>query len=488
MREFRTRWGWPLGIFGGALALRIVFFTGLQGHDDLIYSRVAYALSEGRWEPGEDLVFWLRLGATLPVALLYKLFGVHFLLLVTPNLAASMLLVGLAWRFGRELYSEAAGRAAAIFTALLPMDVFHATESHSDLPQAALATLGIYLLWSALRQESSRRTLIRAAAAGLAFGAAHLVKESAFLLVLPFLPRVRDRKAWGRLGTAGIAFVAVVAGELLLWGLTSGDPLLRVHAAARTQDLVLAATPETFASRACSFLSMLFNPLGTTFVYTGGLLALAALAFVWALGRDRQASGWIAFWFAGVLLLLAFWPRSISPYRPVMLLHARVLAPIVVPAALLAGRFLTSVRPRWAVAGGTVLALLCLVCSTRLHQDAFRFRQGAEWAYTRLQYSSGERVVTDVHTAGLLRFMARYKPSFDPVAYTAETPPPPPGTLLLDNERWTLLHERWDGVAPPPWFRSGGIVGQAEFPPPRRLRGPTGPPERVVLRRTHSPR
>ncbi len=477
------RWGWPLAIFGGALALRLVFFTGLQGHDDLIYSRVAFALSEGRWEPGADISFWLRLGATLPVALLYKLFGVHVFWLVTPNLAASMVLVGLAWKFGRELYSEAAGRAAAIFTALLPMDVFHATECHSDLPQAAMATLGVYLLWSALRQESSRRTLLRAAAAGLAFGAAHLTKESAFLLVLPIIPWIRDRRARGRLGTAGMAFAAVVAGELLLWGLASGDPLLRVHAAAGTQAQTLAATPETLASRAGSLASMLFNPLGPTFVYTGGLLALAGLASAWALTRDRQASGWIAAWFAAVLLLLAFWPRSISPYRPVMLLHARVLAPIVVPAALLAGRFLSSVRPRWAAAGGTVLALLCLVCSTRLHQDAIRFRQGAEWAHARLQYSSGERVFTDVHTAGMLRFMGRYQPSYNPVAYTAETPSPPPGTLLLDNERWTLLYERWDGVAPPPWFRPGEVVGQAEFPAPRRLRGQPGPPERAVLRR-----
>ena len=288
------RWAWPVGIAAVALARRLAFFTGLQGGDDRYYSASAHQLAHGDFSLHSDL-FRTRLGYVGPVALLYALFGVHVGCLVAVNLASSMLLVLLAFRWGRELHSEPTGRAAALFVAVLPLDVFHATESHADLPAAAWASLGFYLFWAASRSAPAPGRTVRAIAGGLALGAAHLTKESAFLLVLPMIPFAfspqRQRLA---LVTGGV-FAAVILLECALYGVATGDPLYRVHLARQVQ----AGIPQlggSFWDRLLSFPLFCVNPSGIGMVYTGGGFTLSAVALVWALRRDRQRSGWIAAW------------------------------------------------------------------------------------------------------------------------------------------------------------------------------------------------
>jgi hypothetical protein len=489
MRDFFKRHAWLLGLLAGALALRLALFTGLQGNDDTIYSRIAYGLSQGDLAPRAD-VFWMRLGYVVPIAVLYKVLGVHVVALVLPNLAASLVLVGLAYRFGKELYGETEARLAAAFVALLPMDVFHATEAHSDLPMAALGTLSIYLLWTALRGKEGRRAGGMALSAGLILGWAHLTKESAFLFLLAALPWVRDRRAWAGLGLAAAGFAAVVAAELLLYGIALGDPFARVRTAQATQESLMGG-PGGIGPRLMDLLGTLFIPLGAKFPYTGGFFWPATAGLAWVAARDRASSGWVAFWGLAVLLFIAFWPRSLVPYRPVMLLHARVLAPLAVPAALLSARFLSAALlarwPRAAWAGPPLLAAVGLFCSLRLHQDGIRQRWGIEESYTQLRSRTGQLVVTEPRSAEMLRFLSGYRPAFTAVGYTPADPPPAAGTLLLDDERRVALHEGWDGVTPPGWWRAKEppreVLFERERGAPWRLRGPSGPPDRVILSR-----
>ncbi len=482
------RWAWPVGIVAGALAIRLALFTGLQGTDDLFYSARAFELSQGRFSAGSDL-FSSRVGYVAPIAFFYRLFGVHVACLVAISLASSLLLVLLAYRFGTGLYSEGVGRTAALFVALLPLDVFYATEAHADLPHAALSALALYLAWSAVQGTPGRRMLARALAAGFVLGAAHLVKESAFFYFLPMLPWWRARESRGRLAAVAGAFASVILVEMVVYSVARGDAFHRVHLAAAQLRGVPAMEDLGFGGRMAALAGFVANPFGPRFVFTGGFSWAALAGAAWAFSRDRARSGWIVLWAAGLALLTAFWPASIVPFRPAMDLHPRFFAGLAVPGALLAAKFFADVLlPRWrrsARVAASLLGVAAVACAVRLHQDSFRWRVGAEWAHGQLAGHPGATVVTDPRTMELLRFLAAYSPPYEIRAYAASDPAPAAGTLLLDNEPWVDAGERWDGVRPPAWWRAPvpprQSVAERVIAPVARLRGPAPPPERTRL-------
>ena len=65
-------------IFFLAVTVRLVCFVGLIGSDDLNYNRSAYTLVAGTAPPTYDHQ-GTRLGTFLPVALMFKLFGVKII-------------------------------------------------------------------------------------------------------------------------------------------------------------------------------------------------------------------------------------------------------------------------------------------------------------------------------------------------------------------------------------------------------------------------
>ena len=178
------------------------------------------------------------------------------------------------------------------------------------------------------------------------------------------------------------------------------------------------------------------------------------------------------------------------PYRPAMILHSRVFAPLVLPGALLAARFFSeaglAVRPRIAWSGAIGFAVVALGCTFRLHQDGVRWRAGAEWASDRLESLKGTTVVSDPRTAEMLRIMKGYAPAYRLLAFGAGDPVPPAGTILVDNERMVET-SREDGCSPPAWWRTAPPareqMAEKIFPAPFRLRGPRRADERAVISR-----
>jgi len=483
---------WLLSILAGALLLRMVLFTGVQGNDDRLYSSSAYQMSRGEKPAGPDL-FRTRVGYVAPVAALYHLFGVHPVCLLLPNLAASLALAGLAYRLGRTLYSAPVGRVAGIVVAMLPLDLFYATMGGTDPLLAALIGLGVWLLCDAGTTGSDARRIGCAAGAGLAWGAAHLTKESAFLLLLPVLPLVLLRGERRSVLIAGLAAASVAGVELLLYGVTTGDPLYRVHLA---RGAVLGPVDlfPGLTGRLGLFGSVCLNPWDPLFAYGGGVFALSAGGAAWALWRDRRRSGALASWWLGGGLILCCFPASLVPYRAALPVQPRMLAALTLPGALLAAVLLVegvAVRTRrGARIAGALGAILALVCAAQLHQDGLRWRGGLEWARARIAEHPGMPVVTDPRSAETLRMMFGYAPPMPIRGYAATDPPPPERTLLLDLPGHAGASRLQDGVEPPPWWMSAPpplrVVAEEEAPGRLRLRGGRVPGERRRLSRVGS--
>lgn len=92
---------WLLSILGGALLLRLLLFTGIQGEDDRYYYAAALRVSRNERPAPRDL-FDTRVGISVPVSVLFRLFGPRELCLIAPTLLASLSLVILAYAWGRR--------------------------------------------------------------------------------------------------------------------------------------------------------------------------------------------------------------------------------------------------------------------------------------------------------------------------------------------------------------------------------------------------
>lgn len=469
---------WPAVILGIALALRLLLFTGVQGNDDRLYSQSAWQMSRGEPPAGPDL-FRTRVAYVAPVALLYKVFGASVGGLILPNLLASLALVGMALRLGHVLFGPVVGRVAGFFVAICPLDIFYATMGGTDPLLAAFIGAGLWLL---VDGALGRRTLC-AVLAGLAWGGAHLTKETGLFLLLPALPvlwRVERRS----LVIAGAVVTGVVILEALVYGIREGDPLYRVHVAQLALKDPFDPYPGLWR-RLVLFPSICLNPLDGLFPYTGGLMALAAAAAAWMFARDRKRSGMLATWWLATGLFLCLFPSSLMPYKAALQLQPRMLAALTLPGAVLAAAALVHAVPRRAWIAGGLASLLALVCAFRLHQDGLFWRSSLEWARDHLREYPGTSVVTDPRSAETLTMMFGHSPTLAIRGYGPADPAPPAGTMLLDLPAHASASRTREGVEPPPWWTAStpprNVVAEETVPARRRFRGGELPGEKRVL-------
>ncbi len=367
---------WLLSILGGALLLRLFLFTGIQGEDDRYYHAAALRVARGERPAPRDL-FDTRIGMSVPVSILYRLFGPAEAFLIAPSLAASLSLVALAYFWGRRRGSAGTGRTAALFVALFPLDVIAATGVWTDLPLAAWLGLGAFLVDGAPAAPTARKRRAAGVVAGLSFGAAYLTKESALPLMVAMLPLLSRKETRKDLAIALAVFAGVVGLELLAYGLVESDPLFRFHLAKRYQSDARGSR-DGFWTRLFWLPSFCLNPAGPYVAYTAGLFLWAIAGAVQAFRKDPWGAGRFAVWWIGSGALLALSPLSLFPFRPAVDLQPRMFAILVLPGALLAAEVLVGIaRPKAAIGVGSASALLALLCAARLHQDCALFRGGA---------------------------------------------------------------------------------------------------------------
>ena len=146
-----------LALFTIALALRLIFFGGLLGWDDVDFIRAAEALVAGETMPRTSAD--LRYGFVVPLAITTVLVGPGELSAVLVPLTYWILEFVVAFALGHLLGGFGLGMVAAAIVALTPLDVLAATELHSDLAAGVWMAATMY---GVMRGE-------RAAASGVAW-------------------------------------------------------------------------------------------------------------------------------------------------------------------------------------------------------------------------------------------------------------------------------------------------------------------------------
>jgi hypothetical protein len=464
----------------GALAWRLLLFVGAQGSDDGVYSDMAHDLLNGSHHLAAD-VFSTRIGYIASIAASYGIFGAGPFTLVLPNLAFSLAGIVLGYLLAREFLDESGARRTAALLVIFPLDVFFATEAHTDLPLAVFLS-GAVLLFLRARKSGSIPAF---AAAGAVLGLGHLFKESAFfglaaMLAVGGKPRPRD--AWTLAGFAG-----VVAVEAIVYGVLTGDPMFRFTATRIAQIQNIAdlhrSTPST-AGLLVNAITQFVNPASVGFAFFGLFPAMALISAAIALKTGNVRLRPVALWMAVLLALLIFWPIRLIPYQPALWNHPRIFLLAEVPMAILVADLLSEPRKVRSLAIAGVLVISSIGASMILRVDARRLTEGARRAYDQLPATG--TVVSDPRTTYLFRLYDGYRDTRQWLPWSSPIPAGP--QVRVVNETWIGQLRHMHGLVPPAGFERPEGAPTATILVKRRGRLRTffreeGPPEEVRVYR-----
>jgi hypothetical protein len=225
------------GLFVVALLLRLACFTGLIASDDLTYAHHAQLISRGEFTP--HATHWAtRYGVLLPVALLYKLAGVSEWSTIALALVASAASVPLLWLIASRLCGPTAALVAALLLATAPMELRYATVL---VPEPVL---GLYILLAVLVYVRMTRepAMAMGALCGALIGLAYLAKEPSVFVAPAMAADAALGRRWRHAAAIVIGVCSVVVLEQGFYYASTGDPLFRLHAMARFNKEIPAAS------------------------------------------------------------------------------------------------------------------------------------------------------------------------------------------------------------------------------------------------------
>ena len=240
-----------------------------------------------------------RLGAVLPLAAVFTVFGVGTLSLALLPLLCTALTGSLVAWLASRVWGDAVGLTAGLLYAFLPMTIDLAMYFVPEPLGAFELTLASALFLSAL-ERTGRPAVWRESLAGVLIGVAYLTTEAGVLLLpacyayLLVTRRLRLEHGWLLAG-----FVGVFSAELAYHAIVHGTPLYRfTQTGAYPADPMVADANAHLAYRLLRAYPCMFvwpnNSFGVygPFMAAGGTvrsLAIPRMRVFRVLGRDHPA-------------------------------------------------------------------------------------------------------------------------------------------------------------------------------------------------------
>lgn len=406
-----------------AVALRIAFFTGYHGYDDIHYIQRAFDLSEGVRSLPQTA--WAgRIGLVGPTALAYAALGVTP---VTTNLfpfACSLLGIAAVYMLGRRLFDEGTGLLAALLLAFLPIDVLSAGQLFANSPVSLLAGIGFGCFVLAERDDDPRAYFC----SGLGLGLATLVHEAVVMTFAAYPACLAlTRGPTRRHALIGIGFALGLGIEPIAHGILLGAPLARLEGLSGSHARMMTSVAEDVAYSGFNLAWIGEGLLRPFSERTFGLYTWLLAPALWFGARSAKPSveralavlvvvggGWILF-------------GSISPthYSPLSRMP-RYLIPLALPSTWLLAHWLL----RQPLARRSLLLVALGLSSIGcLLIDSGNALIPYERAAEIIAPLSPARVVVDPTCRFPLEFAERMRPSYELTDFNGERVAP--GTLLV---------------------------------------------------------
>ncbi len=363
------------GLIALAVALRLVFFFGLQGRDDRVYIFYAnYFVTHQQIPLGEHTTWIGRIGHWLPMAGVMSIMGSSEIASVVYSMICSLLGVIVVLRLGLVLFERRVARAAAILFAFFPLEIFYSSTVYVDIVVGFFQLLSLFFFLLHFRSSSPRSTIFYA---GLALGWAYLCRETALFALVPLgLIAIGKRLSPDRavLFCAGALMIFVV--ECVFWHVQTGDALYRYHAATAQLDDIVEMQESVSTESSGTWIP---SPKPTGRWRSNYSIVDAALMFVTneEFGafyiiflpflvvmtlRGDTASGDLRIWTACLLLLLLFFPAYFPKYT--LPRDPRFYACVTGPAILCLVSWMDAWRWRRSVVAGLLISGIAAVAVT----------------------------------------------------------------------------------------------------------------------------
>jgi hypothetical protein len=479
-------WSWNaiallLVIVALGAAMRVYVFRGYVGLDDAEYSRIAYQMGYG----GGSLttyagppVFPLRVGLTVPTAIIYRAFGLSEWAMVAYPLALSVLSLVLVYACAGILFGPRAGLIAATLLSVFPWDLDCATKLLPDLPGAFFAAVGVTAIVALEAADIRRQSLlfVGGVAAGLAFGISWLCKESVtYLAPLCAVLMVMDaRRDWSRTvplwSGVALASVSILVGEVVVYRMLTGDVLFRFHEVERNYQ----ENRKFFFSEGNPFGWVAGQTYAQAIIHRlfisgpKSFFADSTLLYLPLVGLMGSVHGWLrrdrsflipSIWLWTVVLMFNFSSSSTASYVP-LALYQRYLYPIFFPAIVLVSGYLARTvfsaeifrlggNLASRVVGAAMAATIAWTAVPQLYYT-LRYRQTAWTADVRevsRKIAPDAVVYADTLTLRALEFFRGYPPERTWIDFEdMSAGEVAPGALVMVNDQYIQWLERHGGI------------------------------------------
>ena len=339
-----------LCVLAAGLVLRLFYFVGVSGRDDVDYYNYVLQVLDGTFSTSivadGSFPFRFRIGLIYPTAAMFRVFGISEYTAAVLPLLSSLGLIWLCWAGGRRI-SESTGLLAALLMATFPLSIRLST---SLMPGSFAAFFsGLSIIWwlntedtERAQRAGSRGINIRYFCAGVCLGLGYFYRIEVGLFILFFIGfAAANRRAWRGcvLALTGAAAVVVVE-NLVYWGL-HGELLYRLKAVSGGFAGLDKQLSEYVAEKKSVFVYAKAIFLKPTDL---GLHWAAILpAAIWCVFSRRTNRLPILLWFWPVALYLFYGSWSLSSYVPTTK-NPRYLINVSVPGIILLASLIDQLR------------------------------------------------------------------------------------------------------------------------------------------------
>lgn len=368
-------WGQLLAISVFASLIRLLFFPGGLGSDEIVYLTHAYHLLQGDYLH-TSYIGGMRDAINAFLAASLWLFGKGIAGAGGLFFACSLGQVILAYCFAHHLWGPQAALWAGLAMAALPIEVTQAGNLNPDPYLGLVIASSIITFYFAERDNRPVLHLVAGLLAGWVYWIKQVVVLYSFVFVFFVLANRRWRKGW--LWFMFGAALLLIA-QLILFRFVYGDTFYFFKANYRfiLETHIYGSNSDTSLWR---YLMLLFVD-----IYHTGVLGWLALAACMLAFRRIEQSGlqFVLIWCLGLIFIFSAFPISLWPPKFIAK-QSNYLDIFMMPLALLTGWFLAQQRRGIAlVLGGAMVA--CGILLSAMEQQVVRVvtvngRAAAEFA------------------------------------------------------------------------------------------------------------
>lgn len=335
-----------------ALAIRLAFFNGPFGSDDLVYLNRAVQISEGIWTSA-NYNGALRYGFNIPAGFLMYLFGVNVISANLWPLLCSVAEIAAVYVLASNLWGRRAALYATLILAFMPLHVASSTRIHADPVVACFLTLSFVLFYFAQQRKMPWLYFLTGITMGFVFWAKELAVVTLLAFIFyPFIWRKFEPR-WIYVVSGG---VVMLLGHFALMSFIAGDAFHAFKVVTRQVSHSFIQGGDVAEDGVWYYFKYLFVDIKHIGL-AGIAAALSILLSVLVRYRSQKISSgmaYVIFWLLALLGILSFMPVSLEPLKFVMK-QSNYLTLFLAPLALLAGYLVASLPRRM---GFVILAIM----------------------------------------------------------------------------------------------------------------------------------